>query len=48
MVYIHVLANVYYILSHLDNTSLCVDYPAETFKTTVTLFGPMLQNLKDH
>ena len=32
--------------SHLDNTSLCIDYPVERFKISVILFGSMLPNLK--
>ena len=34
--------------SHLDNTSLCIDYPVEKCKISVILFGSMLPNLKGH
>ena len=34
--------------SHLDNTSLCIDYPVESCKISVILFGFMLPNLKGH
>ena len=43
---IHFLTNVSYIWPHLDNTSLCIDYPAEKCKFSVILFGSMLPNLK--
>ena len=33
---------------HLDYTSLCIDYPVESCKITVILFGSMLPNLKGH
>ena len=32
----------------LDFTSFCNDYPIESCKTTVILFGSMLPNLKGH
>ena len=34
--------------SIFDNTSLCIDYPAESCKFKVILFGSMLPNLKGH
>ena len=34
-----------YIWSHLDCTSLCIDYPVERCKITVILLGSMLPNL---
>ena len=37
-----------YIWSHLDNTSLCIDYPVESCKISVILSGSMLPNLKGH
>ena len=45
---IHILNNVYNIWSHLDNTSLFIDYPVESCKISVILSGPMLPNLKGH
>ena len=33
---------------HLDNTSLCIDYPVENCKIAVILFGSMLPNQKGH
>ena len=35
-------------LAHLDNISLCIDYPVERCKITVILFGSMLPNLWGH
>ena len=40
--------NVKYIWSHLYNTSLSIDYPVESCKILVILFGSMLPNLKGH
>ena len=45
---IHFLTNVYHIWSHLDNTSLYIDYPVESCKISVILFGSMLPNVKGH
>ena len=42
------LTNDYYIWSHLDNTSLCIDNPVESCKISVIFFGFMLPNLKGH
>ena len=44
---IHFQTNVY-TWPHLDNTSLCIDYPVESCKFSVILFGSMLPNLKGH
>ena len=33
---------------NLYNTSLCIDYPLESCKFKVILFGSMLQNLEGH
>ena len=42
------LTNFYHIWSHLDCTSLYIDYPVESCKISVVLFGSMLPNLKGH
>ena len=48
LVKIHFLTNIYHIWSNLDTTSICIDYPVESCKILVILFGSMLPNLKGH
>ena len=45
---IHFLTSAQYIWPHLDNISLCIDYPVVRCKISDILFGSMLPYLKGH
>ena len=42
---VYFLTNVEYIWSHLDFSSVCINYAVERFKITKILFGSMLPTL---